>query len=45
MQSDEVQKMRKRKKAQALLLLNMEKRQKERLDEVRESHKKVSIDH
>uniref|UniRef100_A0A0A9DS80 J domain-containing protein n=1 Tax=Arundo donax TaxID=35708 RepID=A0A0A9DS80_ARUDO len=39
-QADEAKKLRKRKKAEALRLLDMEKRQKQRLQEVRESQRK-----
>ncbi|KAJ0980143.1 hypothetical protein J5N97_008398 [Dioscorea zingiberensis] len=41
LQAEEAQRLRKRKKAESLRLLDMEKRQKQRLDEVRESQKKV----
>ncbi|KAG8098187.1 hypothetical protein GUJ93_ZPchr0013g36295 [Zizania palustris] len=43
-QSEEAQRLRKRKKAEALRLLDMEKRQKQRLEEVRESQRKSEED-
>ncbi|XP_077215886.1 chaperone DnaJ-domain superfamily protein [Tasmannia lanceolata] len=39
-QAEEVQRLRKRKKAETLRLLDMERRQKQRLEEMRESQKK-----
>ncbi|KAL5209836.1 hypothetical protein ABZP36_005459 [Zizania latifolia] len=43
-QAEEAQRLRKRKKAEALRLLDMEKRQKQRLEEVRESQRKNEED-
>ncbi|XP_006650601.1 uncharacterized protein LOC102722100 [Oryza brachyantha] len=43
-QAEEAQRLRKRKKAEALRLLDMEKRQKQRLQEVRESQRKNEED-
>ncbi|XP_062214560.1 uncharacterized protein LOC133915427 isoform X2 [Phragmites australis] len=43
-QAEEAKKLRKRKKAEALRLLDMEKRQKQRLQEVRESQRKNEED-
>jgi hypothetical protein len=41
LQAEEAKKLRKRKKAEALRLLDMERKQKQRLQAVRESQKKV----
>jgi hypothetical protein len=41
LQAEEAKKLRKRKKAETLRLLDMERKQKQRLQEVRESQKKV----
>lgn len=43
LQAEEAQKMRKRKKAENSRLLDIERRSKERLEEVRETLKKVAI--
>jgi hypothetical protein len=43
LQAEEAQKLRKRKKAENSRLLNLERRSKERLEEVRETQKKVAI--
>lgn len=42
-QAEEVQKLKKRKRAETLRILDIEKRQKQRLEEVRQNQKKVSI--
>jgi len=43
MQVEEVQKMKRKRKAESLRALNMAKRQKQRLEEIRESQKKVEM--
>lgn len=40
-QAEEAQRLRKRKKAENMRLLDMERRQRQRLEEVRETQKKV----
>ncbi|RRT61996.1 hypothetical protein BHE74_00037696 [Ensete ventricosum] len=40
LQAEEAQRLRKRRKAESLRLLDMEKRQKQRVEEIRESQKK-----
>jgi hypothetical protein len=42
-QAEEAQRLKKRKKAETLRLLDMEKRQKQRLEEMRQNQKKVLI--
>jgi hypothetical protein len=42
-QAEEAQRLKKRKKAETLRVLDMEKRQKQRLEEMRQNQKKVSI--
>lgn len=41
LQAEEAQRLRKRRKAESLRLLDMEKRQKQRVEEIRESQRKV----
>ena len=43
LQAEEAQRLRKRKKAETKRLLDMQRRQKERVEEVRETQKKVGI--
>lgn len=43
LQAEEAQRLRKRKKAESKRLLDMQKRQKERIEEVRETQKKVAF--
>lgn len=43
MQSEEVQRLRKRRKAETMRLCDIERRQKQRIEEVRETQKKVYI--
>lgn len=43
LQAEEAQRLRKRKKAESMRVLDMEKRQKQRLEEMRETQKKVEI--
>lgn len=43
LQSEEAQKLRKRKKAESRRLQDIERRQKERVEQVRETDKKVAI--
>lgn len=40
-QAEEAQRLRKRKKAESMRLLDMQRRQKQRVEEVRETQKKV----
>lgn len=44
LQAEEAQRLRKRKQAENMRLLDMERRQKQRIDEMRETQKKVGED-
>lgn len=43
LQAEEAKRLRKRKKAESMRLLDMQRRQKERIEEVRETQKKVGV--
>lgn len=43
LQAEESQRLRKKKRAESIRLLDMERRQKQRLEEIRETQKKVKI--
>lgn len=43
LQAEEAQRLRKKKRAESMRLLDMERRQKQRLEEIRETQKKVQF--